>query len=43
MKQIHEAVQPLRERHSILAAILDFFEEAEKHKKQITGQTPQGQ
>ena len=30
-------------RHSILAFILDFVVETEKHKKKITRQIPQGQ
>ena len=32
-----------RERHRILAAILDFVEGTEKRKKKITRQIPQGQ
>ena len=38
MKQIHKAVQALREGYRILAAILDFVEEAEKQPKKFTGQ-----
>ena len=34
MKQIHKAVQA-PERHRILAAILDFVEEAEKRRKKV--------
>ena len=37
MKQIHKAVQALGS-DMILAAILDFVEEAEKCKKKFTGQ-----
>ena len=33
MKQIHGAIQALREQHKILAAILHFVEEIKKRKK----------
>ena len=37
MKQIHEAVQALREQHGILAAILGFVEETWKGQKKLPG------
>ena len=39
MKQIHEAVQAL-ESDRILAAILDFVEEAEKRQQNLPGKSP---
>ena len=41
MKQIHEAVRALEsDMYRILAAILDFVEEAKQAKKIYTGQIP---
>ena len=38
IKQIHKAVQALREPYRILGAILNFVEKAEKRKKKLQGQ-----